>query len=268
MSNTPALDRWKAQLSAWAIPDEIRKQAPAFPWHLDPELFRPLPGTGEGSLATRRAREALADGAVVLDVGCGGGAASLALADRAGSVIGADESAEMLELYTAEATSRDLEVITVPGRWPDSQVSSELGADVVVCHHVAYNVAALDEFAHALDRATKPGGRVVMELTLHHPQTVNAPLWRHFWNIERPTGPSADDAHAVLIEAGIDATFEVGEAGQLRRESPPETRAAGAARMLCLGPDRVQEVDAQIRSLPARSTERAVIWWDTATQSA
>ncbi len=269
MSTTPALDRWKADLGAWAIPDEIREQAPAFPWRLDPELFRPLPGSGEGSLSTQKAREVLQQDGTVLDVGCGGGAASLALADRAGCVIGADESAEMLELFAAEAASRGLDVSTIHGQWPGSVASDgPPHADVVVCHHVAYNVSPLDEFARSLDQAVKPGGRVVMELTLVHPQASNNALWQHFWKLERPSGPSADDALAVLHEAGIEANLEFGQSGQLRRETPWDVRAAGAARMLCLGPDRLDEVETQLRSLPARSTERAVIWWDRATQSA
>jgi hypothetical protein len=121
-------------------------------------------------------------------------------------------------------------------------------------------VPDLDRFILALDRQAR--GRVVIELTLTHPQTVNAPLWRRFWDLDRPSAPTADDALAVITEAGIDATLEIGPAGQLRREPPWEVRVQSAARFLCLGPDRFGEVEAALGELPPRSDDRAVIWWD------
>lgn len=282
MSERPALDRWRDQLADWAIPDWISEQAPAFPWTLDPALFRPaqrvqsegsgddsLPddntvpddGTATESLSTARASEALPVGGSVLDVGCGGGAATMALGDAVGSACGVDESADMTELFLEVAAERGIDATAVVGRWPDV-ASSVPRSDVVVCHHVAFNVSDLASFGLALHRAVRPGGRVVMELTTSHPQTVNAPLWRHFWDVERPSGPTAAEAADVLLEAGLSVTLETGPAGALRREAPWDARVAGAARMLCLGPDRADEVAAQLEALPPRSTERAVIWWD------
>ncbi len=78
---------------------------------------------------------------------------------------------------------------------------------------------------------------------------------------DRPGRPR-DDAFAVVVEAGIDATIEFGSSGSLRAEASVAARAVTATRMLCLGPDRVPEVEAAIRRLPLRSNERAVIWWD------
>ena len=154
---------------------------------------------------------------------------------------------------------RGVPATTAAGTWPD--VADAAGtADVVLCHHVAYNVAELGPFVLALDQAAQR--RVVMELTLEHPQTANASLWRQFWDLDRPSGPSAHDALAVINECGIDATIEFGPAGSLRREAPIDARAVTAARMLCLGPDRLPEVEVAVRSLPPRSNERAVIWWD------
>lgn len=255
-------DHWRESLEAWAIPESIRAQAPSEPYRMDPALFRPTlePVSGAPrSLATERALEALPEGGSVLDVGCGGGAASMALAGRAASVVGVDESAEMLTLFSDEAQSRGLAHRTVQGRWPD--VAAEAGtADVVVCHHVAYNVPELAGFARALDAAAR--SRVVMELTLVHPQAVNNPLWRHFWGLERPEGPTAQDAAEVIRSLGIDARLEVGPTSRLRAEVSWEHRVASSTRSLCLGPDRMAEVDEQLRQLPERSDERAVIWWD------
>ncbi len=265
MSSTErAIDRWRRDLASWAIPEEIREQAPTFPYRLDPALFAPADDDDSDpndSLAHRLAAEVLPSGGTVLDVGCGGGAASLSLS-AAATIIGVDESAEMLDQFGRDGKARGLGVRTVHGRWPDveEQVAGLGPADVAVCHHVAYNVPDLDGFVLALDRHCT--GRVVMELTLTHPQTVNAPLWRHFWDLDRPSAPTADDALAVITEAGIEATLELGSAGRLRRDPPWDVRVQSTSRFLCLGPDRFDEVDAALRQLPSRSNDRAVIWWD------
>lgn len=254
---------WQVQLEAWAIPDQIRAQAVSFPYEMDPALFRPSEGSAAPSLATRRALEAISDGppGTVIDVGCGGGAATMALADHLAAAVGVDQSESMLAVFGEEARARGIECTTVPGTWPE--VADQAGtADVVVCHHVAYNVADLVPFVLALDAAA--GRRVVMELTLTHPQTSNSPLWQQFWGLDRPEGPTAEDAHAVVEEAGIAARLEFGPAGALRRIAELRDRAITATRMLCLGPERVDEVEAAVRALPPRSEQRAVIWWDTA----
>lgn len=258
-----AAEHWKAQLDSWAIPDEIRASAPAFPYTMDPALFRPRRGETGESLATARAGEAIARighrRVTAIDVGSGGGAASMALADQLHAVVGVDESPDMLALFAEEARHRGLDVRTVLGTWPE--VAPAAGrADVVLCHHVAYNVADLASFATALGHAARH--RVVMELTTTHPQTMSSPLWEQFWGLERPEGPTAADALDVIRAADIPATLETGPAGSLRREAPIEARAATTARMLCLGPDRIPEVRRAIEALPPRSDERAVIWWD------
>lgn len=248
---------------SWAIPDDIRAAAPEFPYTMDPALFRPrLDPTGD-SLATSRANEAIEHlgpgGGTAIDVGSGGGAASMALADQLRAVVGVDESADMLTTFAEEAARRGLRARTVQGTWP--AIAPAAGqADLVLCHHVAYNVADLTEFVIALHRAARC--RVVMELTPTHPQTANTPLWRQFWDLERPEGPTATDALDVIRAAGIDAKLEMGSAGSLRQDAPIEARAITATRMLCLGPERLPEVRRAIESLPGRADDRAVIWWD------
>lgn len=260
-----AADHWRHQLALWAIPDEIRAAAVSFPYEMDPSLFRPSTDaptpTATASRSTTRALEVLPEGAnaSVIDVGCGGGAATMAIAERVGTAVGIDQSAAMLVVFAEEATTRDIEARTVEGTWPEVAKEASV-ADLVVCHHVAYNVSDLAPFAVALGDAAKR--RVVMELTLTHPQTSNAPLWQQFWQLDRPASPTAEDALAVLHEAGIEASLEIGPAGALRREASIEARAVTAARMLCLGPDRLPEVEAAVRQLPPRSGQRAVIWWD------
>lgn len=183
----------------------------------------------------------------------------MALASSVSTAVGIDQSPAMLEVFAEEASARGISTRTVEGTWPE--VAAETGmADLVVCHHVAYNVADLGPFVLALTQAARR--RVVMELTLTHPQTSNAPLWQEFWQLDRPAGPTAEEAFAVVREVGIDAALEIGPAGTLRREASIEARAVTAARMLCLGPDRLPEVEAAVQQLMPRSDQRAVIWWD------
>ncbi len=203
-----------------------------------------------------RAREALPTGGSVLDVGCGAGAASLPLASVAHRIVGVDESAELLDAFGSLAASRAATVETVHGRWPD--VANDVpGADVVLCHHVLYNVPDFVPFVDAL--AGHARRRVVVELTEAHPLVDLAPLWRHFHGIDRPRGPTAADAARLLRAMGAAVTEE-----HTTRPAPwaPGGRAervAFARRRLCLGPER----DAEIDSLLETPDRRLVtLWWD------
>src|SRR3954468_24194750 len=74
----PAAERWRDELSAWAIPPDILAAAPEPPWGFPVELFR-ADAESPDTPSRDAALAALPDGGTVLDVGCGGGGASLAL---------------------------------------------------------------------------------------------------------------------------------------------------------------------------------------------
>ena len=93
-----ALDRWRSELAGWAIPPEILAQAPEPPWGFPVEMFRAQDDPAD-SPSRRVAAQALGDGGSVLDVGCGGGAAAMAVVPRAGHVAGVDSSADMLAAF-------------------------------------------------------------------------------------------------------------------------------------------------------------------------
>lgn len=144
-----------------------------------------------------RASEALKAGGTVLDVGVGGGAASLPLAPPASHVTGVDQGDELLDAFDTAATAFGIPHVLLHGRWPDVAAEAPV-ADVVVCHHVLYNVADLEPFAAALnDHARR---RVVIELTAEHPMARFNHLWRALHGIERPTRPRAEDAGAAIAE--------------------------------------------------------------------
>ncbi|MHB1535014.1 MAG: methyltransferase [Acidimicrobiales bacterium] len=226
-------------------------------------MFRAATPASEApaSEATRLALDALggSGGGTVLDVGCGGGAAGLALVPPAVALTGVDESAAMLAALAEAAAEREVACHTVEGRWPDVALSVD-PADVVVCHHVVYNVADVVPFLVALsDHARRA---VVVELTESHPAGALNPLWERFWGLARPTGPTADDF--------VEVVHDLGYRPVVRRETRPPRRAAMdragyvafARRRLCLPAERDPEVDAALGDRPvlASADVVAVSW--------
>ena len=201
---TGALERWREQLDGWAIPEEILAAAPESPWEFPVGLFRSRARRAGSRPATPSNLEAarfLPEGGTVLDVGAGGGAASLPLAASAGRLVAVDESAGMVASFLDAAGQHGVPAEGVEGSWP--AVAGRVGpADVVVCHHVLYNVADLAPFARALTGHARR--RVVAELTERHPLVGLAPLWRRFHDLDRPAGPGAGDAVAALGALGLE----------------------------------------------------------------
>jgi SAM-dependent methyltransferase len=257
---TTAAQRWAEDLAAWAIPPEILAQAPEDPWVLPPEMFT-VGGDDPLTPSHERSREALPTGGTVLDVGCGGGRASVPLAPPARELVGVDERPVMLERFAAAAAGQGAEHREIVGRWPDAAGAAPV-ADVVVCHHVVYNVADLAPFLLALtDHATR---RVVVELPWNHPLSHLAPYWVRFWQLERPTGPSAEDCLAVACEAGIDARLDVWDdvLHETRATLSPAQHAHVLRVRLCLPAEREPEVAAMLAEQPARPRRSATLWWD------
>ena len=256
-----AAQTWADDLAAWAIPPEILEAAPESPW-IHPVAMFTVDGDVPDTLSHRRAREVLPPGGTVLDVGCGGGRAAMALVPPAGRLVGVDEQQAMLDRFTAAALARGVPSETVLGFWP-SEAPRTPSADVVVCHHVAYNVADLAPFVLALgDHA---GSRVVIELPTTHPLTHMGPLWREFWGLERPIGPTSDDCLAVVREAGIDATIETwnDDTVSARSKLTAEEQAHYMRIRLCLPAEREPDVAAFLARAGDPAPRRtATIWWD------
>ena len=266
--------RWAEELAGWAIPPEILDAAPESPYGFPTEMFRSraVRATAGDDPSSRRALEALADGGVVLDVGAGGGAASLPLAPPATHLVAVDPSPELLAAFAAEAAARGIDAATVEGTWPAAAASAE-EADVVVCHHVLYNVADLEPFVRALDEHARR--RVVVELTDEHPLAWMRDLWLVFHGIERPIGPTAEDAREAIAALGIAVRRE----DRLRSEvaggfAEREDAVALIRRRLCLPAsldpdveerlgDRLSETDG-LWSVGPHDQVVATLWWDVA----
>lgn len=251
-----ATSEWAAELAAWAIPDEILAMAPEPPWGFPVELFV-AEVEHPDSPSRRHAAEVLHEGGSVIDVGCGGGNAAMGLVPPAGVVIGVDSSPDMLTAFAAAADDRGVAHREHLGAWP--QVAGDVPvADIVVCHHVFYNVPDLPPFVAALTEHARR--RVVVELTEQHPLVRLAPMWKHFHGIDRPEGPTADLALAVLREHGIDPRVE----RWLRppRDVPREVYVRLNRRRLCLPVSAEPEVDRLMDAEPDLTRHVVTLWWD------
>ena len=256
-----ANERWGQMLAAWAIPKELLDAATVSPYFFDPKIFAGSADETlervEDTVSDRVARAALPAHGTVLDVGVGAGAASLRLG--AGRIIGVDPNRDLLHAFVERATRRGIDATPVEGTWPDVAADVE-PADVVVCHHVLYNVADLAAFARAL--ADHARHRVVIEITAVHPLTWMTPYWQALHRRSQPDRPTADDALAVLAELGIAASQErwwrpmqmIGERGDEAVER--------IARRLCLSADRHDELRDLLDAVPPpREREVVTIWW-------
>lgn len=260
-SAADATTRWKDDLAAWAIPERILAQAPEDPWGFPVALFENPPA--RLTVSHHRALEALSAGDAVLDIGAGRCAMSLPLRPPAGRIIAVDSSPAMLENSPAD--------FTILGRWPD--VAAQAGqAAVAVCGHVLYNVGDLAPFIRALNGAAKR--RVVIEITQSHPRNrpLERELWRHFWDLERPTRPTWEDARAVITECGIEPSVELWESDERGGFASLDELVAYMRRTVCVGPARDPEVRAIVLRhaverdgrwrLSAQPRHLATLWWD------
>lgn len=253
-----AAERWRAQLEAWAIPEEIIAAAPESPWGFPPKLFadRARSAVRRGlSAANERALEALPDGGTVLDVGVGGGAGSLPLAGAAGHITGVDQSPGMLSSFEHSAAAAGVSAASVRGSWPEAALGVQ-PADVVVCHHVLYNVPDIVPFLEAL--TAKARFRVVIELTPRHPLAWMNDLWTRFHGLERPDGPTYLDAVEVATELGYGVSHALTTGEPVMSGFANRSDAIALVRKrVCLRPEQDAEL---AEALGSRLVERDGLW--------
>lgn len=255
---TEAGNRWRVALAQWAIPQSILDQAPENPWIHPAALFQ-IPEIILDSISHRRAREALAAGGTLLDIGCGGGVAAFAVVPPATHVIGVDHQPEMLSMFADNARARGVSSEVFAGFWPDigDQVPN---ADVATAHHVVYNVPEIEDFLLAMNGHART--RVVLEMPQRHPLANASALWKHFWNLDRPVDPTPADLMKVLSDLGFDAHLELWD-GSIRQEADMAQLAHFSRIRLCLPAEREGEVLDFLSSEPVGQVRKlATIWWD------
>lgn len=174
---------------------------------------------------------------------------------------GVDVDHGALGAFAEAAAARGVRHQVVEGVWPDVSGQAPV-TDVVVAHHVAYNAPELGGFATALSGHARH--RVVLELSGRHPMGWLAPLWHRFWQLERPDGPSAGDALAVLREVGIEAHREDWLDHSRRGVTvlTPQERVAHVRSRLCLPPARDAEIARALDELDLDGPRPVVtMWW-------
>lgn len=130
---------------------------------------------------------------------------------------------------------------------------------MVVSHNVLYNVPNVVEFAQAAHAHARH--RVIFEITELHPQTVRKPLWKHFWDLDRPDQPTASLVLAALEKAGIPAFSEKTVATPRNDSRATSVEAEFWCRQLCLPANRADEVGAMVEKIQFPK-DRVSIWWD------
>jgi len=266
------LDRWRADLAAWAIPDSITAAAAESPWVLPRQVFARRADrvtAAPSGPSFERAWAALDPPGSVLDVGSGAGAACLPLLPRVTSLTAVDADADMLEQLSQRAVAAGVTARTVLGRWPETAALAG-PADVVTCHHVLYNVAGLAPFVTALTGSAR---RVVIaEMTAQHPLVSLNDLWLKFHGLRRPVSPTASDVIEILTAMGLRPGHEAWRRPGGRDYASFDELVDVTRRRLCLPPGRAAEVaEALVESgvdpghpvdLGSSGREVVTIWWD------
>ena len=256
---------WMEQLESWKIPQHILDQADIAPWSQDPATFAVDDTIDPRSPIHELAREMLpVEGGTVFDVGCGGGRSSIPLVPRASFIVAVDESPAMLARFAQSAEEAGVGHSEIRGRFPDVVHEAELAGqplrpcDIVVCHHVFFNVADLEPFVIALTAMARLG--VVVVMPRRHPLSSWNPAWKHFWNLDRPNGPTSDDAIAVIRALGFDPEVVVVPRPPLARHAnDPQSLVVSARRRLCLSEDRQGDVTRWLADNPPEFMDEVVV---------
>lgn len=266
------LERWRADLAAWAIPEHITAAVAESPWVLPRQVFARradrVSATPSGP-SYQRAWAALDPPGSVLDVGSGAGAASLPLLPRATSLTAVDSDPEMLEKFSERSSAAGITARSVVGRWPEA--APEAGpADVVTCHHVLYNVPDLRPFVTALTASARR--TVVAEITTQHPLVSLNALWLRFHGLRRPVAPTAADLIQILEAMGLRPGHESWRRPGGRDYASFDEMVDVTRRRLCLPPERAAEVAAALAAsgidpedpedLGSSGRDVVTIWWN------
>lgn len=268
-----AAQRWREQLEAWAIPQELLEAVPWNPYEWPADLFaRRDSMVADGQIPERYTREVIwrfRPGSVI-DIGAGAGGSCLDLAAEGVFVTAVERDAGMAAKLQMVATERGLSVLVVEGGWPESAGPVDR-ADVVTCSHVIHNVPDLVPFLTAMQSAARTA--VVIQEFDSHPWAHLGPYYRKLHNLDRPIGPTVDDLVAVIEESlDVTPTVERWNGGAPMWFVDREELLTFYGRRLVVPPDRWAELEAVLDpeivaleggrvQLEDRQKSLATVWW-------
>ena len=102
------------------------------------------------------------DGRRVLDVGCGGGILTEALAGRGARVQGLDASEAVIRVARQHAQDNGLEIEYIPGRLEDFAADNPDCYDAVTCMELLEHVPDPEALLQTCARLLRPGGDLVL----------------------------------------------------------------------------------------------------------
>lgn len=272
MADTKELcKRWSENLAKWAVPDNIPELVNASPWKLNPEKFLPTPERSDTPtieiVRTLLAASPKGYGRSILDIGCGAGGISIAVAKEVDGIIGIDASREMLNAFDNAYRQRGLDLKKlklIEGKWPEISDQADK-ASVVVCANVVYNVPDIEEFISALDHNALSA--VVIELHEYHPHYVANSVWKHFWNVDRPELPTAQDFVEIVESLGIEV-----EIASFYRDTEgirgiDDEFVESMAQRACIDSTRLAELREFLERNPVDRPPYRLIWWTKSGQN-
>ncbi len=271
---TSAAGRWREQLEAWAIPQELLDAVPDSPYEWPSELWerhRAAADEVRDSVTAAIVRELLPDGGSVLDVGAGTGRLSLPLAREGYRLTAVERDHGMIAGLRRQTARIGGGVSVIEGSWPAA--AAEAGRhDVAMCAHVVYDVADVVPFLAALNAAAHRA--VIVEMTPQHPWWSLAPYYLALHDLDRPHGPTVGDLAAIVKEElGVVPTLRKWTgSGRLRFASIDEL-VEYQRRRLVLPRERTAELeqlltadivpDGEMFMLGPDESTLVTLWWAT-----
>lgn len=256
---------WGLALKEWTVPSWILESASQSPWKLTPEKFAPS-SERNSSITAIKIRELLAsvnenEPRSLLDVGCGAGGVSLLFANEVDQIIGVDASVQMLEALSntyANLPDKRAKLKLYRGEWQSLEDHIEQ-ASVVVCANVLYNVAEPCSFIEKLNRSASHA--VVIEVHEKHPHYIANAAWKHFWNIERPNEPTAENLAEIIKSFGYNPHSLSYLRDVPRTRSIDDDLVGSMLQRICLDRSRMDEMREFLLDHPVERLSTRLFWW-------